>query len=109
MTHGLQIVLLVFAAMGYAGAGISLAVSRQRKLTEGARDLGMLGVAAMLFLFAALCTVVGVGAIGILAFGGVVLWASYLFMAQRIGLFRIESGGPSSTEEEDSEAPRRAK
>ncbi len=109
MTHGLQIVLLVFAAVGYAGAGVSLAVSRQRKLTEGARDLGMLGVAAMLFLFAALCTVIGVGVIGVPAFGGVVLWASYLFMAQRIGLFRIEAGGPPSAEEETSEEPRRAK
>jgi threonine/homoserine efflux transporter RhtA len=109
MTHGLQIVLLIFAAVGYAGAGVSLAVSRQRKLAEGARDLGMLGVAAMLFLFATLCTVIGVGAIGILAFGGVVLWAGYLFMAQRIGLFRIEADGPPSTEEEASKEPRRAK
>jgi threonine/homoserine efflux transporter RhtA len=109
MSYGLRIVLLVFATVGYIGAGVSLAVSRQRKLMEGARDLGMLGVAGMLFLFAALCTSVGVGAIGILAFGGVILWASYLFMAQRVGLFRIEAGGPPSTEEESSEEPRRAK
>lgn len=109
MTHGLQIVLLIFAVVGYAGAGASLAVSRQRKLADGARDLGMLGVAVMLFLFAMLCTVVAVGALGVLAFGGVVLWASYLFMAQRVGLFRIESGGSPPTEEEPSEESRRVK
>lgn len=109
MTYGLQIVLLIFSAVGYAGAGISLAVSRQRKLLEGSRDLGMLGVAALLVLFAVLCTVVSVGGFGILAFGGVLLWASYLFMAQHIGLFRIEPGGPTSPEEEASEAQRRVK
>lgn len=109
MTYGLQIILLIFAAVGYVGAGVSLAVSRQRKLMEGARDLGMLGVAGLLMLFAVLCTVVSVGGFGILAFGGVLLWASYLFMAQHIGLFRIEPGGPTSTEEETSEAPRRVK
>jgi threonine/homoserine efflux transporter RhtA len=109
MTHGLQLVLLIFAAVGYAGAGISVAVSRQRKLMEGARDLGMLGVAGMLLLFAILCTVVSAGLFGVLAFGGVVGWASYLFMAQRIGLFRIEAGGPSSPEEQGSEEPRRTK
>lgn len=109
MTRGLQLVLLIFAAVGYVGAGVSLAISRQRKLTEGARDLGMVGVAGMLMLFGVLCTIVSVGAIGILAFGAIVLWASYLFMAQRIGLFKIEAGGPPSTEEQGSEEPRRAK
>jgi hypothetical protein len=109
MTHGLQIVLLIIAMVGYAGAGVSLAVSRQRKLTDGARDLGMLGVAAMLVLFAALCTIVSVGTVGVPAFGGVILWASYLFMAQRLGLFRIESGGSPPTEEEASEKSRRVK
>lgn len=109
MTQGLQFVLLIFSALGYAGAGVSLAVSRQRKLTEGSRDLGMLGVAGMLLLFAVLCTVVSVGLLGVLAFGGIVLWASYLFMAQRLGLFRIEAGGPPSTEEQGSEESRRAK
>lgn len=107
MTYGLQLVLLIFATLGYAGAGASLAVSRQRRLAEGERDLGMLGVTAMLLLFATLCTVVSVGVAGVLAFGGVVLWVSYIFMAQRIGLFRIEAGGPPSTEEETSEEPRR--
>jgi len=109
MIYGLQLVLLIFAAVGYAGAGVALAVSRQRKLREGERDLGMVGVATMLSLFAILCTLVAVGFAGVLAFGGVVLWAGYLFMAQRIGLFRIETGGPPSTESETSEEPRRTR
>jgi len=109
MSYGVQLVLLIFAAVGYCGAGVALAVSRERKLLEGARDLGMLGVAGLLVSFAVLCTVVSVGGLGILAFGGVLLWASYIFMAQHIGLFRIEPGSPPSTEEEASEAPRRMK
>ena len=109
MSYGFQIVLLIFAAVGYGCAGVALAVARQRRLLEGARDLGMLGVAGMLGFFAILCTMVSVGGFGILAFGGVLLWVSYILMAQHIGLFRIEPGGPSSAEEEASEAHRRVK
>lgn len=108
MMGGLQLVLMLFAVVGYGGAGVSLAVARCRKVADGARDLGMLGVAAMLFLFAALCTAVAVGFTGILAFGGVVLWASYVFMAQHLGLFRIETNRPPSPEEQ-AEETRRAK
>lgn len=104
MSQGLQLVLLLFAVVGYGGAGASLAVARQRRLTDGERDLGMLAVAAMLFVFGALCTVVGVGVAGVFAFGGVVTWASYVLTAQHMGIFRIDAGqAPPSSEEERAE------
>lgn len=107
MTQGLQLVLLFFALFGYGGAGASLAVARYRSLSDGERDLGMIGVAVMLLLFGALCTLVGVGASGIPAFGGVILWASYMFMAQHLGLFRIEAALHPPREEEPAEETRR--
>lgn len=109
MSSGLRVILLLFAAIGYGGAGASLAVARYRGLADGVRDVGMRVVAALLLLFAAFCTIVSAGVLGVPAFGGVVMWASYLFMAQRLGLFRIETEGPPSAEEEHSEEPRRAK
>lgn len=92
LTAGLQIVLLVFAVIGFAGAGASLAVARSRYVTDGERDAGMFGVAAMLLIFGTLCTMVGSGLSGVLAFGGVMLWLGYIVTAQRIGLFHIETG-----------------
>nr|PZN89137.1 MAG: hypothetical protein DIU52_14990 [bacterium] len=107
--EGLRIVLLIFALVGYGGAGASLAVVRYRRLSEGERDVGMIAVAVMLFAFGALCTLVGVGSAGILAFGGVALWASYVLMAQHMGLFTIERRGRRPfAEEEPTEEPRRA-
>jgi hypothetical protein len=108
MSQGLQIVLLLFAVVGYGGAGASLAVARHRQVSEGERDFGMIAVAGMLLIFGALCTAVGVGLVGVFAFGGVVVWASYVFMAQHMGLFRIEAThAPPSSEEEQAEEPRR--
>lgn len=92
MTAGLQVVLLIFAVIGFAGTGASLAVARARYVNDGERDAGMLGVAAMLFIFGALCTVVGSGLVGVVAFGGVMLWVGYIVAAQRVGLFSIETG-----------------
>ncbi|HSJ25489.1 MAG TPA: hypothetical protein VK929_12505 [Longimicrobiales bacterium] len=92
MTAGLQVVLLVFALIGFAGAGACLAVARSRQVADGEYDTGMLGVAGMLFVFGALCTVVGSGLLGVLAFGSITLWAGYVITAQRVGLFRIETG-----------------
>ncbi len=109
MSQGLQLVLLLFAIVGYGGAGASLAVARHRRLADGERDFGMLAVAAMLFVFGALCTAVGVGLAGVFAFGGIVLWASYVLMAQHMGLFRIESSqAPPSSEEQTEETGRRS-
>lgn len=94
MTAGLQVVLLMFALVGFAGAGASLAVARKRQMSEGSYDAGMAGVAAMLLVFGALCTAVGSGLVGVLAFGGVTTWAGYVVTAQRVGVFRIETGWP---------------
>jgi hypothetical protein len=100
----LRIVLLVFALIGFVGTGASLAVGRYRHLMDGERDLGMLGVACMLFVFGALCTVVGSGLVGVLAFGGIALWASYVLMAQHLGIFRVEVNGRPPAEQESTRA-----
>ncbi|NIU74951.1 MAG: hypothetical protein GWN71_15610 [Gammaproteobacteria bacterium] len=88
--QAMRFMLLVFALVGFAGAGAALAVARYRLVTEGERDLGLGGIAVMFLTFGALCTVAASGLFGVLAFGGVVLWASYVLMARRLGLFRIE-------------------
>ena len=98
--QGMRIVLLTFALIGFAGAGAALAVARYRFLGEGERDLGLGGISAMFLLFGALCTIAASGFFGVLAFGGVTVWASYLLMAQRLGLFSIESRPPRATERE---------
>jgi hypothetical protein len=106
MTAGLQMVLLVFAMIGFGGAGASLAVARSRRVDEGEYDGGMLGVAAMLLVFGTLCTLVSSGVSGVLAFGGVVMWVGYVVTAQRVGIFRIETGWAV---EAPAEEPRQAR
>ena len=106
MTAGLRFMLLLFALVGYTGAGASLAVSRYRYALDGESDVGMLAVAVMLFVFGSLCTIVAGGLVGVLAFGVVVLWVAYVATAQRIGLFRVESG---RFEETPTEEPRQHK
>ena len=101
MNLGLEIVLLLFALVGYVGTGASLAVARYRSLDDGQLDIGMLGVALMLLVFGVICTAVAVGAYGVLAVGGVAIWASYVVMARQIGLFDIDVGPPA----EPSPAP----
>ncbi|MFO7894626.1 MAG: hypothetical protein R6U63_12895 [Longimicrobiales bacterium] len=89
--QGMRLMLLLFALAGFAGAGAALAVARYRFIAEGERDLGLGGIAGMFLIFGALCTVAASGLFGVLAFGGVAVWASYLIMAQRLGLFTIET------------------
>lgn len=89
--QGMRLMLLLFALVGFAGAGAALAVARYRLVTEGERDLGLGGIAAMFLVFGALCTLAASGLLGVLAFGGVAVWASYVIMAQRLGLFTIET------------------
>ena len=89
--QGVRFLLLLFALVGFAGAGSALAMARYRGRTEGERDIGLLGIAAMFITFGVLCTLAASGIFGVLAFGGVVLWGSYLLAAQRVGLFRIEA------------------
>lgn len=83
--------LMLFAAIGFAAAGVAFAVARARELSDAEIDVGMRAVTVMLFGFAAVCTYVAVGMTGIPAFGGVVAWASYIFSAQRIGVFQLYS------------------
>lgn len=98
--HGMRLMLLVFALVGFAGAGAALAVLRSRILVDGERDLGLMAIAAMFALFGVLCTVAASGLFGVLAFGGVVIWASYMLMARQLGLFRIEARPDAPAEPE---------
>jgi threonine/homoserine efflux transporter RhtA len=43
--------------------------------------------------------------LGVLAFGGVVLWVGYVVTAQRVGLFRIESGWPEEAQAAEPRQP----
>lgn len=104
MTGGLRLILLLFAAVGFTGAGAALAVARHRRVSDSEHDFGMLAVACMLAVFGALCTAVGGGLSGVLAFGGIVLWVSYVATAQRVGLFQVQS---SRMEETAIEEPHR--
>jgi hypothetical protein len=90
MVHGMRLMLLLFAMVGFGAAGAALAASRYRLLGTGERDYGLLAMAAMFMTFGSLCTIAASGLFGVLAFGGVVVWASYLLMGQRLGLFSIE-------------------
>jgi hypothetical protein len=94
MNLGLEVVLLVFALIGFVGTGASLAVARYRRLDDGQADVGMLGVAVMLLLFGSVCTSVAVGVFGVAAIGTVAIWMSYVLMARQIGLFSIEVDTP---------------
>lgn len=83
--------LMFFAAVGFAAAGVAFAVARARELSEAEVDVGMRAVTVMLLGFASVCTYVAVGFNGVPAFGGVVAWASYIFSAQRVGVFQLYS------------------
>ena len=81
-----------------------MAVARFRYVTEGERDLGLGGIAGMFLIFGILCTLAASGILGVLAYGGVTVWASYLLMAQRLGLFTIETRpAPPPPEREPTE------
>lgn len=101
MTLELGIILLLFAITGYAGAGVALAVARSRSAGAGERDIGMVGVGILLFGFATLCAAVLSGLAAVCAIGASMTWASYVFAAQRLGLFAVGAGplGAVHTEE----------
>ena len=90
MASAVKIALLIFAALGFAGAGAALAVGRLRQLTDGEADFGMRSLAFVLAAFSAICTVSAAGYVGVLAFGGVIVWCSYVLSAQHVGVFTIE-------------------
>lgn len=106
--QGVRYLLLLFALVGFAGAGGALAMARHRGRMEGERDIGLLGIAGMFLMFGVLCTLAASGIFGVLAFGGVAVWASYLLTAQRVGLFSIEAHTVASPEPEPTEHQRPA-
>jgi hypothetical protein len=91
-----KMALLLFAALGFAGVGAALAVGRHRELEEGDADLGMRSLAFVLAIFSAACTISAAGLMGVLAFGGVITWFSYVICAQRIGVFRVDLNAVSN-------------
>lgn len=93
-----ELALLMFAALGFAGAGAALAVARLHNLDSGETDLGMRALAFVLAVFSAICTVSATGFVGVAAFGGVIVWCSYVLWAQRVGVFRIEYFKPRASE-----------
>lgn len=98
--QGMRLMLLLFALVGFAGAGAALAVARHRLMSEGERDLGLAGIALMFMAFGALCTVAASGLFGVIAFGAVSVWASYLLMARRLGLLEIDVRSRAASERE---------
>lgn len=103
MVQGMRFMLLFFAMVGFGATGAALAVARHRLLGEGERDYGLYAIATMFGVFAGLCTIAASGFFGVLAFGGVVLWAAYLLMSQRLGAFTIESRPTPPSELEPTE------
>jgi len=103
MVHGLRLMLLIFAMAGFAAAGAAWAVARYRLVAEGERDYGLGAIAGMFVMFGALCTIAASGLFGVMAFGGVVSWGSYLLMGQHVGLFRIETRASPPSELEATE------
>ena len=91
-TAVLQLMLLLFAITGYAGAGTAFAAVRSRYVMTGERDAGMIAVGAMLFVFGSICAAVEWGLLGVCAVGAVATWVGYVVGAQRLGVFRIETG-----------------
>jgi fatty acid desaturase len=93
-----KVLLLLFAALGFAGAGGALAIGRLRELNEGDADVGMRALAFVLALFSATCTISAAGLLGVIAYGGVIVWCSYVLCAQHVGVFRIELFKPRASE-----------
>lgn len=101
--HGIRFMLLVFALVGFAGAGAAFAVARHRLMTEGDRDIGLGAISLMFLAFGALCTLAASGVFGVLVFGGVTVSASYLLTARRLGLLEIEVHSSPSAEQETTQ------
>jgi hypothetical protein len=93
-----KVVLLMFAALGFAGAGAALAVGRLRELDDGDPDVGMRALALVLTLLSGACTISAAGLMGVIAYGGVIVWCSYVLCAQHVGVFRIEFFKPRASE-----------
>ncbi len=94
-----KIALLMFAALGFAGAGAALAIGRLHDMDSGETDVGMWALASVLALFSAICTITAAGFVGVVAYGGVIVWCSYVLWAQRVGVFRVEYFKPRAPSE----------
>jgi len=92
MSVAIELFLLMFGAIGFAGTGVAVAAAGARQQNDGVTDLGMLAVASLLFVFGSVCAAIGSGITGVLALGSVVSWVGYVVAAQRMGLFAIETG-----------------
>ena len=103
MTVLIQIVLMVFAASAFAGAGACQAVTQQRLMQDGRGNPGMSAVAVLLSVFASLCAGAVGGAAAILAVALPAGLAGYAAAAARAGLFRIQTGVSEASVAEGSE------
>jgi hypothetical protein len=96
VSYAVTLTLMFFAAIGYAGAGVSFAIARTREVEEAETDLGMRAVSVLLLVFGIICTLVSAGIPGVLGYGGAISWFSYVFTAHRAGVFRIEQNQPQA-------------
>lgn len=93
ITPGWQFVLILISGVFYAGAGAAVALGRFRARTEDVLDFSGLG-AGVVFAFASVLILPAAGWLAIPAFGAVVAWVAFVVSAQRLALFRIETGEP---------------
>lgn len=93
MTPGWRLILVLMSGTFYAGAGAALALGRFRRQAEAELDFSALG-AAVVFFFASVLVIPAAGFLAIPAFGMVASWLGYVVSAQRLELFRVETGPP---------------
>jgi hypothetical protein len=94
MTIFVRIIVLACAAASFAGTGASVAIRRFRTLEEMPDDQGFTAIAGMLFVAGTLCAGLAGGLSAIPAILVPVGCAAYALTAQRLGVFRIETGAP---------------
>jgi predicted ThiF/HesA family dinucleotide-utilizing enzyme len=92
MSIAVRIVLLACAAASFAGVGASAAIRRFRDMQEMPDDQGFTAIAGMLLISGALCAEIAGGVAAVTAILIPVAGAAYAVTAQRLGVFRIETG-----------------
>ncbi len=86
---GAAVILLVCAAAAFAAAGAAAALQRYHVMDAGRNERGLTLIAGLLAVIGALCAGVVTGTSAVAALAVPVAWASYVFTAQRLGLFTI--------------------